>query len=131
MTVLVIGAKGTIGQTCAKVISAKHAVIASDISLPNLPGTDSLALDVTKADSVREAILRIDETTPLSGLVYAAGLNTTGFVDSIDWNDYERVMAVNLRGAFNVGSVLRELLRMRPRSLEKGEARSTAHPSLA
>lgn len=126
MTILVLGASGTLGQSCVRLLAEEHRVIAADLRAPSIPEVRSVALDVTDVAAVREVIQRIDHEDELTGVIYAAGLNTTGYIDSIDWVDYERVMAVNLRGAFHVGAALLGILRGRPRPLGTVFISSTA-----
>lgn len=126
MTVLVIGAAGTIGRACAVRLATEHDVIAADVKATEISGTTSRVLDVTNPAVVKAALQDIDNSHAISGLIYAAGLNTTGYLDSVDWTDYERVMAVNLRGAFHVGSALLEIIRKKPRTIATVFISSTA-----
>jgi NAD(P)-dependent dehydrogenase (short-subunit alcohol dehydrogenase family) len=128
MTVLVIGAAGTIGKACVTALQAMGLgdLVAVDLSAPSITGVESRSLDVTKVEQVGELIRELDARSPITGVIYAAGLNTTGEVDTIDWVDYERVMAVNLRGAFHVAAALMEVLRKKPRSLGTVFISSTA-----
>jgi NAD(P)-dependent dehydrogenase (short-subunit alcohol dehydrogenase family) len=59
-------------------------------------------------------------------MIYAAGLNTTGALDAVDWVEYEKIMAVNLRGAFHVGAALLAALRHKPREFSAVFIASTA-----
>jgi len=117
MSAVVIGAGGTIGGACVEALAARgDAVFALDLTTPNLPGAHGLPLDVTDADAVAATLSDIDSTEPITAMVFAAGVNTTGPLDSVDWADYDRVMGVNLRGAFTVGAALVGLMRHTPRS---------------
>lgn len=128
MTVLVIGAAGTIGKACVTALAASGVdqLVAVDLTAPSLPGIEARSLDVTKVDQVTTLVRELDARSPIIGVIYAAGLNTTGEVDTIDWEEYERVMAVNLRGAFHVGSALMEVLRIKPREMGSVFISSTA-----
>jgi NAD(P)-dependent dehydrogenase (short-subunit alcohol dehydrogenase family) len=127
MVAVVIGASGTIGDACvARFREEGLPVIAVDLSAPSLEGATGMAMDVTDRDSVREVLSAIDEGGRISALVYAAGLNTTGPLDGLDWSDYDRVMAVNLQGAFHVAAQLETLMKQTPRSLGAVFISSTA-----
>ena len=126
MTTLVIGAGGTIGRACALRIAQNGEVIALDLKAPQLPGLVGRALDVTDFNAVNSILHSIEDEGEITGLVYAAGLNTTGPLDTLDWRDYERVMAVNLRGAFHFGSAILALLRKKPRRFASVFISSTA-----
>ena len=116
MVAVVIGARGTIGPAVAEeFLHQGHEVVACDLQPPDIPGASGMAVDVTDRASVDSAILTIENRTPLTALVYAAGVNTTGPVDAIDWSDYDRLMAVNLQGAFHVGASLQRQMRTHPR----------------
>jgi NAD(P)-dependent dehydrogenase (short-subunit alcohol dehydrogenase family) len=127
MVAVVIGAAGTIGEACvAQFREQGHSVIAVDLTAPSLEGATAIAMDVTDRDSVREVLSAIDERAAISALVYAAGLNTTGPLDVLEWSDYDRVMAVNLQGAFHVAAQLETLMKKTPRSLGAVFISSTA-----
>ena len=131
MTVLVVGAGGTIGRSCTEVLVENlhfksERIVASDVKVPSIPKTEAVALDVTNINQVREVLNNLENVSPISGIIYAAGLNTTGPVDAIDWSDYERVMGVNLKGAFHIGAAVLELLRKTPRTFASVFVSSTA-----
>lgn len=131
MTVLVIGAGGTIGRTCVEALLNNSyfksgKIVAADLKISSIPSAETVVLDVTNFNQVKDVISELEKSSPISGVVYAAGLNTTGLVDAIDWSDYERVMAVNLKGAFHVGAVVLELLRKKPRTFASVFLSSTA-----
>lgn len=131
MSILVIGAGGTIGRACVEAFLhdlhfKKEKIVAVDLKEPSIPGAEAVTLDVTNINQVRDVLNSVEKSSPISGVVYAAGLNTTGPVDSIDWLDYERVMGVNLKGAFHIGSVIMEILRKQPRTFASAFVSSTA-----
>jgi NAD(P)-dependent dehydrogenase (short-subunit alcohol dehydrogenase family) len=116
MVAVVIGARGTIGQAVAEeFLRQGHEVVAGDLVAPDISGASGRAVDVTDRESVDSLIRSIEDRNPITALVYAAGVNTTGPVDSIDWSDYDRLMAVNLQGAFHVGASLQRQMRAHPR----------------
>ena len=93
MVAVVIGAAGTIGEACvAQFREVGLPVIAVDLTAPSIDGVTGMAMDVTDRDSVREVLSTLDHSGHISALVYAAGVNTTGPLDGLDWSDYDRVM---------------------------------------
>jgi len=127
MVAVVIGAAGTIGEACvAQFREVGLPVIAVDLTAPSIDGVMGKAMDVTHRDSVREVLSAIDDSGSISAVVYAAGVNTTGPLDGLDWSDYDRVMAVNLQGAFHVAAQLETLMKKTPRSLGAVFISSTA-----
>lgn len=117
MSVVVWGANGTIGRACVdEFIGDGETVYALDLHAPEIPGAHGIAVDVTDRDQVMAHVTDIDSASPITGLVYAAGVNATGPVDAIDWSDYDRLMAVNLQGAFHVGAAWQRVCRENPRS---------------
>lgn len=127
MTAVVIGAGGTLGTACVeRFLADGHDVVAADLRSPEILGATGIALDVTDHDAVDRAIAEVDLSYSVTAVVYAAGLNVTGPVDQTDWAAYERVMAVNLTGAFHVGAALQRRLRAHPRALGMVFLSSTA-----
>jgi NAD(P)-dependent dehydrogenase (short-subunit alcohol dehydrogenase family) len=127
MSAVVIGAAGTIGTACVEqLVRDGHDVFAADLAEPAIVGATGVSLDVTDRHAVEETMTRLDAAAPITALIYAAGLNTTGPVDAIDWSRYDQVMAVNLQGAFHVGAVLESLMRTRQRTLGAVFVASTA-----
>lgn len=117
MSAVVVGANGTIGRACVDSFLARgFSVVALDLVLPDIPGAKGYCLDVTNRAEVDLVVDRIDQEDPITGLVYAAGVNATGEVDAIDWADYDRLMAVNLQGAFHVGAAWQGRCRAVPRA---------------
>ena len=131
MSVLVIGAGGTIGRACVDSLLndqrfASEIIVAADLKDPAISKVQNIAFDVTNVNQVREVIHEVENKSPLTGIIYAAGLNTTGPLDSVDWSDYERVMGVNLKGAFHIGAAVLEILRKKPRTFSSVFVSSTA-----
>lgn len=122
--VLVVGAGGTLGAATCRVLADQGATVwAADYAdaaavVAALPGTGhrTSRVDVTDEAAVTSLLAEVwDAMPPLDGLVYAAGTNYTGYVASTSWPDYERVMDVNVRGAFTVGKALARRLEADPR----------------
>jgi len=116
MSALVVGAAGTIGRACVEAYLAEGVTtIAADLRAPDIPGADGVAMDVRDPEGVDGLIRSLDEQELITSVVYAAGLNVTGPLDQTDWDDYTRVMGVNLRGAFHVGAALERRFRVMAR----------------
>jgi len=127
MSAVVIGARGTIGHACAEqFLTRGESVFALDILDPEIAGTTGVVVDVTDRASANRALSLAEQHSPITALVYAAGVNATGHVDSINWEDYDRLMAVNLQGAFHVGAALQAACRATPRSAGSVFISSTA-----
>lgn len=109
--VVVVGGAGAIGAgICREVARAGASVLAADLQGADRVAADlgggphrAMTVDVTDQTSVRAlADAAFVDGQRVDGLVYAAGANTTGPIRDLDWSDYDRVMDVNLRGAFHV-----------------------------
>lgn len=126
MKALVIGAAGTLGRACVEELISQGEVVAADLSEPQIPGAKSVAIDVSDLQNVTSMIEKIEADGPITALVYAAGVNFTGPVDQTDWNQYQRLMQVNLQGAFHVGAVLQASMRKTQRVFSSVFISSTA-----
>jgi NAD(P)-dependent dehydrogenase (short-subunit alcohol dehydrogenase family) len=127
MTSLIIGAAGTLGRACAELLHKNgEAVIATDILIPEISGVSGHQVDVTNLESVRSLVTELEKSSPITSIVYAAGVNFTGHVDSTDWDQYQKLMQVNLQGAFHFGAVIQASLRKSPRKFSAVFISSTA-----
>ena len=101
---LVIGSNGTIGTACKEALtSAGSEVILMDYDLPKTKSVNMfLKCDVTNIEEVINAAKKIMK---IDSLIYAAGLNYDAKVIDTNWNEYRKLMSVNLDGAFHIGSV--------------------------
>jgi len=123
--VLVIGAAGTLGTAvCRELAERGNTVHAADFLdcaslVAGLTGAGhwSASIDVTDSASVEQLVGRSWADAELQSVVYAAGTNYTGPVATTSWPDYDRVMDVNVRGAFQVGKALGARLLAQPRPL--------------
>lgn len=62
----------------------------------------AVELDVTDVPAVRERVAAIDAETPLETVVANAGIALIGSLLEVEPVDYDRLMAVNVRGVFFV-----------------------------
>ncbi len=101
---LVIGSNGTLGKACKEALtSAGSEVILMDCDLPKTKSANMfLKCDVTNIEEVINAAKKIMK---IDSLIYAAGLNYDAKVIDTNWNEYRKLMSVNLDGAFHIGSV--------------------------
>jgi NAD(P)-dependent dehydrogenase (short-subunit alcohol dehydrogenase family) len=116
MRVLITGGASGIGRATAGLLGARgHAVALLDRNGDLLAaGLDALAAagveaagavaDVTDADAIEQAVSEIvDSLGGLDGLVAAAGIGGyTGDVTETGIDEWQRVVAINLTGVFNV-----------------------------
>lgn len=127
MTVLVVGAGGTLGRACTELLSegGRH-VVAADLRAPEIAATRGVAVDVTDLTNVQILVEELEKDQPITGLIYAAGVNFTGQVADTDWSQFDRLIAVNLRGAFHFGAAIQSAMRIRPRDFASAFISSTA-----
>jgi len=124
---VVVGAAGAIGQACSIALHDDGwSVTSLDLHAPRQNTGHAGTIDVANLNSVTESLQEAEGRNPIGALVYAAGVNVSGPVDATDWDRYDQLMAVNLRGAFLVGSVIQAMLRRQPRPLGMAFLSSTA-----
>lgn len=124
-TAVVVGGAGAIGAAIAQSLAERgDAVVVADLEPPqdlagSLPGTGHRALrvDVTSLESVTALVGPAGSVGSYASVVYAAGTNYTGPVETTDWEAFDRVMGVNLRGAYHLGHAVAAHLRSDPRPL--------------
>ena len=94
--IAITGGAGGIGAALVlKLEAAGQRTVSLDLE-PNAGASESHALDDSDEVAVRKAF-RTAET--LAGLVCIAGTNARGRVEDLSWDEWKRVMAVNVRGA--------------------------------
>lgn len=99
---LVTGAAGGIGSATARELSARGARLAlADRAAPAVEGALNLAVDVTDSAQVRAMVERVvAECGRLDILVNVAGTVSMGAAATLPEAEWDRVMAVNLKGSF-------------------------------
>ncbi len=112
-TALVTGASSGLGRSFAKALAANGARVA--VAARRKPLLDdlvaeissnggeamALAMDVTSAASVEDAYARLGEAWGCADVIVAnAGMNAQGRVVDFSEPDLDRILAVNLKGAF-------------------------------
>jgi NAD(P)-dependent dehydrogenase (short-subunit alcohol dehydrogenase family) len=109
---LVTGAARGIGLAIARALAARgDTVVLADVDGSEAArqseairreGHDAraVALDVTDVDAVRNVVAGIDAETPLGTLVNNAGIAVRSPIADVEPDDYDRLMAVNVRGLF-------------------------------
>jgi NAD(P)-dependent dehydrogenase (short-subunit alcohol dehydrogenase family) len=102
------GAKG-IGRAISAVLAARgDDLVVADVDVAAAhacareTGGRAVALDVTDAAAVRDVIAHVDAETPLGTVVANAGVAHRSSILEVEPEDYDRVMAVNVRGVFFV-----------------------------
>lgn len=121
--VVVVGGAGAIGSVVATVLAEQgNRVTVADFADPTpvvsaLPGEGhaALTLDVTNREAVLAALGPDASVGHYDALVYAAGTNYTGPVATTDWEAWDRVHNVNLKGAAYFGQAASLNLEADPR----------------
>ena len=117
--VLITGAAGGLGQALVNEFAGQGwRVVAGHHRSPSLAATDSLwplALDVTDRSRVAEVTRTItDRWGRLDALINNAGLTADNLATHMTEAEWDRVLAVNLKGAFHCcQAVLRPMLQQR------------------
>jgi NAD(P)-dependent dehydrogenase (short-subunit alcohol dehydrogenase family) len=110
-TALVTGAGAGIGRAIARALAdAGVRVAVSDLDLDaagrvaeELPGALALRLDVTSAESAREAVAAAEDALgPLDVLCNNAGVSTMNRIEALSEEEWDFNFAVNAKGVFLV-----------------------------
>ena len=99
---LITGASGGIGSATAAALAARGAQLAlADLRAPSGEGALNIAVDVTDSAQVRAMVDRvIEEYGSLDILVNVAGTVSMGAAATLPEAEWDRVLAVNLKGTF-------------------------------
>ena len=114
-TLMITGAGSGIGKTIAKMFALKGAfVIACDINAAKVKETVDeiinekgkavyMDFDVSEEYQVKNAVARIlEEYGPIDILINSAGIIFLGKIEDISAKQWDKVLAVNLKGTFLV-----------------------------
>lgn len=101
---IVTGASRGIGRAIAdRFVKEGAKVYSFDVIDPDVQSDDItfLKVDVTNTDSVMEAVKQVtDESKKIDILVNNAGITKDNLMLRMNVEDWDRVMAINLKGAF-------------------------------
>lgn len=119
-TVLVTGAAGGLGRAIAECLAGRgDSVFAADVDqagllpLAGVTGVTTLPLDITSAESVRDAVDQVRARGGLDGLVNCAGVFAGGPLVEIPVEEVRRALEVNVLGMVRVTRACFPLLRER------------------
>lgn len=119
-TVLVTGGARGLGEAICRELSAAGArVLIADVRVDlarqvasDLPGEASvLELDVTDENAIKQAFDHIRTTGGLDALINNAGIDKTVSIDELSIEDWDCIMAVNLRAPFILSKYALPLMR--------------------
>lgn len=111
---LVVGGAKGIGRGIARALAERgDETVVADLDLAAAEATAeelrsegllarAVGLDVTDVAAVREVVARVDAETPLGTVVANAGVAFRRPLTEVEPEEYDRLMAVNVRGVFFV-----------------------------
>jgi NAD(P)-dependent dehydrogenase (short-subunit alcohol dehydrogenase family) len=106
-TALVVGGAKGIGRAIAQALAARgDDVVVADLdaeaaaACAEAIGGRAVLLDVTDAEAVREHVARVDRESPLATVVANAGVAFRKPLLDVEPEEFDRLMAVNVRGVF-------------------------------
>lgn len=117
---VVLGAAGAIGSACSRAFAhSGYRVAAGDIlfegaqaAISGLPHSPLAArVDVTDPGMLLRWAQDVAAAGPVTALVYAPGVVTTAPIERTDWDQYRRLMEVNLHGAFHAAAAFVPVMR--------------------
>jgi NAD(P)-dependent dehydrogenase (short-subunit alcohol dehydrogenase family) len=100
-TALVTGGARGIGRAIVEALAVDHDVVIADLDVDGVDGR-VVRLDVADVAQVRQVVARIDAETPLRTVVSNAGVAFRRPLVEVEPEEYDRLMAVNVRGLFFV-----------------------------
>ena len=110
----VTGGTGGIGRAiCQRLMREGAAVVALDLAPPpENAGFETIAMDVTSEDAVREAIAEIDARHgKIDILVNAAGIEIEKTIEDTSLEEWNRIFAINVTGMFLTSKYALQLIR--------------------
>lgn len=121
--ILVIGAAGGIGAACAELLADGNAQVIASGRTPNPEAKKDISLgfldkvtayypcDVTNSNEIDELFKVVKEKMgTLDGFVYCSGIGSSyGFLET-SLEHFDRVISINLRGAFYASQKAAELM---------------------
>ena len=102
------GARGIGHAICAALAGAGHHVFVADVDgaaaneTADGIGGEAVTLDVTDVASVRRTVAALDESRPLRAVVANAGVAWRRQLVDVEPEEFDALMAVNVRGVFFV-----------------------------
>jgi NAD(P)-dependent dehydrogenase (short-subunit alcohol dehydrogenase family) len=112
----VTGSASGIGQAVAENLAAAGAKVAvvdvadgsATVSACQAAGSEAVAIecDITDAESVAEGAKLAADLGPVDILVNCAGIYPMHMFDDIDWEEWRRVMSLNLDSLFHLSKAL-------------------------
>ena len=99
--ILVTGAAGDIGGAiCRALVKAGCAVVATDLKIPaDADGAEWVAADLATEEG-RADVVRVASSSPLGGIVCAAGVIDAAPWDRVSPGDIDRILSVNAIAPF-------------------------------
>ena len=110
----VTGGTGGIGRAiCQRLMREGAAVVALDLAPPPADdGFETIAMDVTSEDAVRQAIGEIDARHgKIDILVNAAGIEIEKTIEETSLEEWNRIFAINVTGMFLTSKYALPLIR--------------------
>jgi NAD(P)-dependent dehydrogenase (short-subunit alcohol dehydrogenase family) len=102
------GARGIGRAICAALAESGHHVAVADLDVDAATvtaadlGGEAVALDVTDVAAVRRTVAALDERLPLDVVVANAGVASRRPLVDVEPEEFDALMAVNVRGVFFV-----------------------------
>ncbi|MBE6617636.1 MAG: SDR family NAD(P)-dependent oxidoreductase [Ruminococcaceae bacterium] len=112
--ILVTGASGGMGRATAELLSKNgYTVFALDKKTsPDMPGIIPVEADVTDEESLNKAFDKISLVTDeLFAIIHFAGIYMLNSLVEMSTSEFERILKINLEGAFLVNKTFLPLLK--------------------
>lgn len=122
-TILITGGGSGIGRALAEmfhskgnkvIIAGRRQTVLDEVAKAN-PGIDTIALDVTNLDSIKNAVATLEEKYPtLNTVIHNSGIMRSEEIGNNDIETSRSIIETNLIGQINVNSTLLPLLKKQP-----------------